>query len=62
MYGKKIHAFPTFLQRKPVLKYTCTWIVPPKHNVIPYPTDKTHPTLMPDRETLSLRENCNMKK
>jgi hypothetical protein len=30
--------------------------------VILYPTDTTHPTLMPDREDLSLRENCNMKK
>jgi hypothetical protein len=59
--GKRyMHFQPFFREIVPVLKYT--YILPLENYVIPYPTDTTHPTLMPDREDLSLRENCNIKK
>jgi hypothetical protein len=51
--------FQPFLREiLPVLK--C--ILPLEHYVIPYPADTPHPALMPDREDLSFRENCNRKK
>jgi energy-coupling factor transporter transmembrane protein EcfT len=47
IYGKKIHVFPTFPMRN--LTRFKVYIA-------------TSPTFMPDREDLSFRENCNIKK